>query len=215
MFWNRTFWNQTFWNLAIWNLTFCGCTNNTPYDDVENKVFCTFIKCAQKRLPMKCLWKSKANNTDKLMHFKQRGLKYTERKSSGRHYLGVTCTTMSFVVRTLTQVKARTGNTTIFEYNYCWSYRFSSQLKYSSKPMPPAWVFRHPASQSGTIAIQYRTGVHLFRYRTGVHLFRYRTVRHSGIWKNCTKVQILKVDQLGSVRCSIAQKVQHIRKGTA
>ncbi len=53
------------------------------------------------------------------MHFKQRGLKYTERKLFGRHYLGVTCTTMSFVVRTPTQVKAWTGNTTIFEYNYC------------------------------------------------------------------------------------------------
>jgi hypothetical protein len=42
----------------------------------------------------------------------------------------------------------------------------------ASRPMPPAAVFRHPTSQSGTVA---------FRYRTGIPLFRYRTVRHSGI----------------------------------
>jgi hypothetical protein len=53
------------------------------------------------------------------MHFKQRELKYTERNSFDRHYLGATYTTMSFVVRILTQVKVRTGNITIFEYNYC------------------------------------------------------------------------------------------------
>ncbi len=53
------------------------------------------------------------------MHFKQRELKYTESNSFDRHYLGATCTTMSFVVCTLTQVKAWTGNITIFKYNYC------------------------------------------------------------------------------------------------
>jgi hypothetical protein len=35
----------------------------------------------------------------------QRGLKYTEHKPVGRHYLGVTRTTMSFAVHTLKQVK--------------------------------------------------------------------------------------------------------------
>jgi hypothetical protein len=37
----------------------------------------------------------------------QKGLKYTEHKPFGRHYLGVTRTTMNFAVHTLIQVKAR------------------------------------------------------------------------------------------------------------
>ncbi len=37
----------------------------------------------------------------------QRGFKYTEQKPFGRRYLGVTRTTMSSAVHTLTQVKAR------------------------------------------------------------------------------------------------------------
>jgi hypothetical protein len=36
----------------------------------------------------------------------------------------------------------------------------------ASRPLPPASVFRHPLSQSGTVAFRYRTGVPLFRYRT-------------------------------------------------
>jgi hypothetical protein len=31
------------------------------------------------------------------------------------------------------------------------------------RPMPPATVFRHPASQSGTVAFRLRAGVTLFR----------------------------------------------------
>ncbi len=47
-----------------------------------------------------------------------------------------------------------------------------------------AWAFLHPASQSGTVAFQYRTDsgigtIFLFQYRTD----RYQTVRHSGIEK--------------------------------
>ncbi len=53
--------------------------------------------------------------------------------------------------------------------------------------MPPASVFRHPASQSGTEAFRYRPRVHLSG--TGM----------SGIIRqNCTKVCVLKVAQLGS-----------------
>jgi hypothetical protein len=33
----------------------------------------------------------------------------------------------------------------------------------ASRPMPPASVFRHRASQSGTVAFRYRTGLPLFR----------------------------------------------------
>ncbi len=59
-----------------------------------------------------------------------------------------------------------------------YSHSWASALR----PLPPASVFRHPESQTGTVA---------FRYRTGVHLFRYRTVRHSDIfWQNCTKVRV-------------------------
>ncbi len=36
----------------------------------------------------------------------QRGLKYTEHKPFGRHYVGVARTTNEFAVHTLTQVKA-------------------------------------------------------------------------------------------------------------
>jgi hypothetical protein len=52
---------------------------------------------------------------------KQRGLNYTEHKPFGRHYLGVTHTTMSLssAVKTLTQVKARTGFMAIDVSNYC------------------------------------------------------------------------------------------------
>jgi hypothetical protein len=39
--------------------------------------------------------------------------------------------------------------------------------------MPPALVFRHPASQPGTVPFWYRTGVPLFRERTvnGISIF--------------------------------------------
>jgi hypothetical protein len=56
------------------------------------------------------------------------------------------------------------GITTNISYRHSWAS--------ASRPKPPASVFRQPASQSGTLA---------FRYRTGVPFFRYRTVRHSGI----------------------------------
>ncbi len=56
------------------------------------------------------------------------------------------------------------GITTNISYRHSWTS--------ASRPKPPASVFRQPASQSGTLA---------FRYRTGVPFFRYRTVGHSGI----------------------------------
>jgi hypothetical protein len=59
--------------------------------------------------------------------------------------------------------------------------------------MPPVSVFRHLASQSGTVA---------FRHRTRVPLFRYWTVRRSRFYKGT----ILKVAYLG---CSLASMVLH------
>jgi len=47
----------------------------------------------------------------------------------------------------------------------------------SWRTTPPASVFRHPASQFGTVA---------FRYRTGVH---YSGTGQSDIWQNRTKVR--------------------------
>ncbi len=44
----------------------------------------------------------------------------------------------------------------------------------ASRQMAPASVFLHPASQSGTVA---------FRYLTGVPLLRYRTVRDPALKK--------------------------------
>ncbi len=41
-----------------------------------------------------------------LEQYRQTGLKYTEHKPFGRHYLGVIRNTMSFAVHNLTQVKA-------------------------------------------------------------------------------------------------------------
>jgi hypothetical protein len=60
-----------------------------------------------------------------------KGLKYTEHKPFSRHYLGVTRTTMSSAVHTLTQVKARISIMAVIVNSWCCSYRFISLLMYS------------------------------------------------------------------------------------
>ncbi len=58
----------------------------------------------------------------------QRGLKYTEHKPVGRPYLGVTRTTMSSAVHTLTQVMARFTIMLVIVHNdiymYSWCCKF-------------------------------------------------------------------------------------------
>ncbi len=53
----------------------------------------------------------------------------------------------------------------------------------TSRPMLPTQIFRHPASQSGTVA---------FRYRSGVPLFRYRTVRYPAFHKDRYCMQLIQ-----------------------
>jgi hypothetical protein len=51
-----------------------------------------------------------------LEQYRQRGLKYTEHKPYGRHYLGVTRNTMSSAVHTGTQEKARFSTMAVIVY---------------------------------------------------------------------------------------------------
>ncbi len=79
--------------------------------------------------PSQVSWYSSDSNRG--VDCQQRGLIYTERKSSGHHYLGVTNTTMSTAVQTLAQVKARINIMAVVVYSCCWSYHFISKLEYS------------------------------------------------------------------------------------
>ncbi len=87
----------------------------------------------------------------------------------------------------------------------------------ASRPMPPASVFRHKSSLSGTEGFRYRTGSPYsatgmipasYFFQSGAWLTDCRSVRHCCILKNCTKG-----GNLVTVQYSIAQKLQHSSLG--
>jgi hypothetical protein len=97
-----------------------GWDSNCACETTLDLVSCLFMTMGGLRLCYKLYKDACPVTTSNFYHrSKQRGLKYTEHKSFGRHYLGVTRTTMSFAVWTLTQGEVRIGIMAIVVYNCC------------------------------------------------------------------------------------------------